>query len=85
MENNNINWNFIKSCDKVIGELSFADMMSHKQKLSKAKQRNYKGGYSLSANTEYLIEVKNDYMNGKITEEYAKGMFLKQKLCGNAV
>ena len=83
MDENNINWLFIESCDKVIGELSYQDMVSHKSKLSKAKQQNYKGGYSLSENTHYLVDTRNDYLKGKITEEEAKAIFLRQKLCGN--
>ena len=37
----NINESFIKSCDKLIGELAFIDMVNHKKTLSKAKQRNW--------------------------------------------
>jgi plasmid maintenance system killer protein len=80
-----INKSFIEMCDRVIGELSYQDMMQHKSKLSKAKQRNYKGGYSLSQNTQYLLETKIDYINGKITEEEAKAIFLRQNVCGNVL
>lgn len=86
MENEiKINWSFIQSCDKLIGELAYQDMLNHRNKLSKAKQKNYKGGYSLSANTEYLLKTKKDYVSGIINEESAKAIFLRQKLCGNAL
>lgn len=80
-----INWVFVQSCDKLIGELAYADMLAHRNKLSKAKQRNYKGGYSLSANTEYMLETKKAYTAGEIDEEEAKAIFLRQKLCGNVL
>ena len=51
----------------------------------KSKQKNYKGGYSLSANTKYLLETKKAYQLGSIAEEDAKSIFLRQKLCGNVL
>ena len=76
---------FIQSCNKLIGELSYIDMLTHRKTLSKAKQKNYKGGYSLSMNTKYLLETKKAYQEGTMSEEEAKAIFLRQKLCGNAV
>lgn len=80
-----LNSGFLAMCDRVISACSFQDMMQHKNKLSKAKQRNYKGGYSLSQNTLYLLETKNAYINGEITEEEAKAVFLRQNVCGNQI
>jgi len=82
---NNINYLFLESCDKVISKLAYTDMQNHRKTLSKAKQKNYQGGYSLSANTQYLLETKKEYIAGKIDEEEAKAIFLRQKLCGNVL
>jgi hypothetical protein len=55
----------------------------------KAQTKHGKHGkinpYSLSQNTIYILETKNDYINGKITEEEAKSIILRQKLCGNII
>ena len=78
-----INWSFVKSCDKVIGELAYEDMLR-----AQPKKRSKTGNihpYSLSQNTQYLQDTKNAYTQGKITEEEAKHIFLRQKMCGNAI
>jgi len=85
MTKTKINQLFIESCDKLIGELAYTDMVNHKKTLSKAKQRNYQGGYSLSANTQYLLETKKAYIAGTMSEEESKAIFLRQKLCGNVL
>jgi len=79
----NINWEFVKSCDNLIAKLAYSDMIQ-------AQGKNRKVGskiksYSLSANTQYLQDTKKDYCNGIITEEEAKAIFLRQKLCGNVL
>ena len=81
--NENINWSFVESMDKVIGKLAFADMLA-------AQPKNRKIGskikpYSLSQNTQYIKETKDNYVKGSITEEEAKAIMLRQKLCGNAI
>ena len=43
--------------DKILARLSYRDMESHKSKLSKAKQRNYKGGYTLAEDTEEALRI----------------------------
>jgi len=79
----NINWEFVKGCDKLIGELAYQDMM-HAQPKKRSKSGKVHS-YSLSQNTQYLQDTKNDYTGGKITEEEAKAIFLRQRICGNVI
>lgn len=67
------------SFQKLIGELSMQDFLAQKGKKKKLKS------YSLSANTEYIIECRNQFMSGELTEEEAKTIILKQKLIGKAI
>lgn len=80
---NNINREFIKSCDDVIAELSYKDMLASQPKNRKPNSKIKP--YSLSQNTLYILEIKKDYINGIITEEEAKAILLRQKLCGNVI
>lgn len=78
-----INWSFVKSCNEIIAKLSYEDMLN-------AQPKNRKVGskikpYSLSQNTIYILETKNKYVKGEITEEEAKAILLRQKLCGNII
>lgn len=72
-----VNWEFVKGCDRLISELALNDWKNRKNKR--------KNNYTLSANTEYLLNTKKDYVAGKIDEETAKAIFLNQRLNGNAI
>jgi len=78
----NINWDAVKGMDKTISELAYQDMIAVQP--GRRIGRKVKP-YSLSQNTVYLLETKNDYTQGRITEEEAKTIFLRQRICGNAV
>ena len=80
---NNINMKFVESCNKVIAELSYQDMLAKQPKNRKSNDRIKP--YSLSQNTIYILETKQNYINGSITEEEAKTILLRQKLCGNVI
>ena len=75
MENKNIN-----AINKIIAELSMQDYKSRCEKLTKTQINNIKqgkktlsdyGGYTLREETKEAIQVKNDYLSGKITEQEA--------------
>lgn len=80
---NDISWLFVESCNKVIAKSSDADLQTE-MKNRKIKFASKIKRYSISENTKHLIEVRDDYVNGKISEEEAKAVFLSQKLNGNA-
>ena len=80
---NNINWNFVKSCDDVIAELSYKDMLARQPKNRKMGDKIKP--YSLSQNTLYILKTKEEYLKGIITEEEAKAILLRQKICGNVI
>lgn len=76
MENKNIN-----AINKIIAELSMQDYKSRCEKLTKTQINNIKqgkktlsdyGGYTLREETREAIQVKNDYLSGKITEQEYK-------------
>lgn len=71
--------------EKIVSKLAYNDMMQHKKSLTKAKQKNYKGGYSLSNDTEeaqenYSIVCKPVEYITLQEEEQVKGYLLKQNL-----
>ena len=74
-----MNRQFLAMCDRIIAEHAYADMFRHKKRTGK------RAGYSLSPNTEFLLDVKKAYLAGEISEEEAKAVFLKQRLFGNLV
>ena len=80
---NNINWQFVKSMDDLIGKLAYEDMLVAQPNRRKPTSRIKP--YRLSENTLYVLETKNNYLNGVITEEEAKTIILKQKLYGKAI
>jgi len=80
---NNINMTFINGCNKTISELSYQDMLKAQPKNRKAMTKIKH--YSLSQNTLYLLETKQAYIKGDITEEEAKTIFLRQKMSGNVI
>ena len=84
MENKNIN-----AINKIIAELSMQDYKSRCEKLTKAQTNNIKqgkktlsdyGGYTLREATREAIQVKNDYLCGKITEPEYKRFCLEYNL-----
>lgn len=76
MENKNAN-----AINKIIAELSARDYQAQAKKLTKSQKQKrlfgkYQFSYSLSEETKEAIEVKNDYLSGKITEtEYKRWLY----------
>jgi hypothetical protein len=76
MKNKNIN-----AINKIIAELSARDYHTQAEKLTKAQKQKrlcgkYQFSYSLSEETKEAIEIKNDYLSGKITEpEYKRWLY----------
>lgn len=71
--------------DKIIKELSYRDYKAAWNKLTKSQKERYKNGkyhfnYSLGQDTKEAIEIKNEYLKGKINEEQYKAYCLKYNL-----
>ena len=85
MMSNNTRLKLKDRLEKLFSASAYSDMMSHKSKLSKAQQKKYKGGYSLSDNTMqirelFLIMCKASEDITKDEEERVKGYLLKNTL-----
>lgn len=77
----------INAVDKIIKELSYRDFRVASAKFWKThKKFDRKGnmiqfpGYSLSQDTMEAIEIKHEYLNGRITEEEYKAFCLRYNL-----
>lgn len=76
MGNKNVN-----AINKIIAELSARDYRAQAEKLTKAQKQKrlfgkYQFSYSLSEETKEAIEIKNDYLSGKITDsEYKRWLY----------
>jgi hypothetical protein len=71
--------------EKIYSDSAYTDMINHKKTLSKAKQKNYKGGYCLSDTTieakeMYSIISKTSELITFEEEEIVKGYLLKNLL-----
>jgi hypothetical protein len=80
MGNKNVN-----AINKIIAELSARDYHAQAEKLTKAQKQKrlfgkYQFSYSLSEETKEAIEIKNDYLSGKITEPEYKRFCLEYNL-----
>ena len=69
--------------DKIIGELAFKDFRAANP-LKKDGRPKYKKHhpYTLSAATLEAVDVKHDYLAGKITEEQYKAYCLRHNFMG---
>lgn len=63
--------------EKIIARKSYRD---YKSTLAKYPKRKRFTGYSLAGDTLEAIEIKHDYIAGKITEEEYKAYCLKENL-----
>lgn len=79
----------INIINKIITILAHRDMRSHREKWEKSHKKKfdrkgnpiqYPGGYSLSVETMEAMEIRDDYLSGKITDEEYKGYCLKKRI-----
>lgn len=79
----------LNSINKIICELSQRDYRARISRLTEGQKKKLKyglktlsdfGGYTLSGETIFFINLKNDYISGNISEEEIKAECLRFKL-----